>query len=386
MTSTALQIHTGEPGSAPARLSPIGEFGMMMDLARELVPTGFLPDHIKTPGQCVAIILQGRELGMEPMRALRSLSMVKGKVVENADSQLARFKDEGGRAAFLELDDKTATLALRHPNGDEHTESFTMVDAKAAGLLGSGMYAKYPKAMLRSRCITAGLKSLGWSGAVGNYDPDEAAAFTPSAPARVEGEQRADPTSRPTTSGPAASDTAAATANSVSRDDGEMTLARALELPLMGRAESWANHGTKPLKDCPDKVLKQARHFFRDKVAEGANPRMEEQLAAIALVMDDREKNSPQESLPLAGKPVAETPAPAAAPAPAAEEKAAEQDEPFELASEAQRKTLKALLANELLQPQVKAELIGKLESQQLNSADAMAQAIATAENNMMPF
>jgi hypothetical protein len=133
-------------------------------------------------------------------------------------------------------------------------------------------------------------------------------------------------------------------------------------------------------------VLKQARHFFRDKVAEGANPRMEEQLAAIALVMDDREKNSPQESLPLAGKPVAETPAPAAAPAPAAEEKAAEQDEPFELASEAQRKTLKALLANELLQPQVKAELIGKLESQQLNSADAMAQAIATAENNMMPF
>lgn len=151
-------------------------FAEMMKMGEALVGTGFLPDHIKTGAQCAAIILTGQELGMTPMRAVRSLQMVKGKVTESADSQLARFKAAGGKAKFLRLDAKGAELWLQHPNGDEHTETWTVEDAKAAGLSG-GMHSKYPKAMNRSRVITAGLKSLGWDGAVGAYDPDEARAF-----------------------------------------------------------------------------------------------------------------------------------------------------------------------------------------------------------------
>jgi hypothetical protein len=37
------------------------------------------------------------------------------------------------------------------------------------------MYLKHPKAMLRSRAITAGLKSVGWEGGSGVYDPSELA-------------------------------------------------------------------------------------------------------------------------------------------------------------------------------------------------------------------
>jgi uncharacterized protein (DUF3820 family) len=149
------------------------DYTALMALSRELVPTGFLPEHIKTPGQAVAIILTGRELGMAPMRALRSLIMVKGKVTENADSQLARFKSDGGRAKFTTLDEQSAVLALTHPNGDTHTETFTLEDAKRAGLLSSMGWQKFPKAMLRSRAITAGLKSVGWEGGTGVYDPAE---------------------------------------------------------------------------------------------------------------------------------------------------------------------------------------------------------------------
>jgi len=139
----------------------------------QAVKTGMLPDHIKTGWQFAVIAATGHELGMQPMRAIRSLAMVKGKVVESADSQLARFKAAGGRSQFEVLDETKAILHLIHPNGDKHTESFTIEDAKRAGLSSNSNYSKFPKAMLRSRAITAGLKSVGWEGAVGAYDPDE---------------------------------------------------------------------------------------------------------------------------------------------------------------------------------------------------------------------
>lgn len=162
---------------APVAMTPDMSFDTMMAMGDKLASTGFLPAHIRTGAQAAAIILTGRELGMQPMRALRSLVMVKGKVTESADSQLSRFKADGGHASFTSLTEAEAVLVLRHPNGDEHTERFTMQDAQRAGI-ATDMYKKYPKAMLRSRAITAGLKSLGWEGGVGMYDPDEL-GFTP---------------------------------------------------------------------------------------------------------------------------------------------------------------------------------------------------------------
>ncbi len=163
-------------------------FEQVVAMGNVLVATGFLPEHIKNGGQAAAIIMTGNELGMQPMRALRSLAMVKGKVTEYADSQLARFKADGGRAQWKKLDEKIAVLWLKHPNGDEHEETFTLADAERAGLTKASrsgepsMFSKFPKAMLRSRAITAALKSIGWEGGVGTSDPDEARAFAPNAP------------------------------------------------------------------------------------------------------------------------------------------------------------------------------------------------------------
>jgi len=163
-------------------------FADMLAMGNTLVTTGFLPVAIKTGAQAAAIILTGRELGMQPMRALRSLNMVKGKVTEAADSQLARFKTDGGRAVWKQLDATAAVLHLVHPNGDEHTETFTMADARAAGLTlphengERSMYEKHAKAMMRSRTITAGMKSIGWEGGSGVYDPDELPPSTPASP------------------------------------------------------------------------------------------------------------------------------------------------------------------------------------------------------------
>lgn len=169
--------------------TPQPSFTELVTMGDHLVKTGFLPDHVKNGPQFAAIVMTGFELGMSPMRAVRSLRLVKGKVEESADSQLARFKASGGRAGFERLDDEGAVLRLRHPNGDEHIETWTREDSMRAGLLtphkgGDTLHHRYPKAMMRSRVITAGLKSIGWDGAVGAYDPSEVAEFDPP-PAKI---------------------------------------------------------------------------------------------------------------------------------------------------------------------------------------------------------
>jgi len=152
---------------------PEQSFESLIIMGDALQKTGFLPSHIRNGVSFAAIVLMGRELGMGTMAACRKLQVIKGTVTERADSQLARFKSCGGKSQFQKLTATEAVIWLRHPNGAEHTETFTFEDAKRAGLASNDNYAKHPKAMLRSRAITAGLKSIGWEGAVGIYDPDE---------------------------------------------------------------------------------------------------------------------------------------------------------------------------------------------------------------------
>lgn len=163
-----------QPTMALERRGPVGDsYESLMALAKDLCATGFLPEAVKTPAQAVAIILTGRELGLGPMQSLRSICIIKGKPELAADLQLSIFHRDGGRSKWLALTEQKAVLWLKHPNGDEHTETFTMDDARRAGLAVGQNWQKYPKAMLRSRAITAGLKSAGFEPLSGAYAPGE---------------------------------------------------------------------------------------------------------------------------------------------------------------------------------------------------------------------
>lgn len=87
-----------------------------------------------------------------------------------------------------------------------------------------------------------------------------------------------------------------------------LDLRAAKNIPLMGATTSWDGWGQRPLGACPDKVLRAARRFFLEKVRENEQARrdgapsvlrMVQQLDAIALILLDREANSPQQVLAL---------------------------------------------------------------------------------------
>lgn len=274
MTSVAVRPTESEAFTVVDPMSEaVEQFASTLHLAAALVKSGFLPKAINTPEKAVAVMLAGKEMGIGPMLALRSINIIDGKPVVSADLQLARFKANGGRAMFTHLDAMHATLHLKHPNGDEHTESFTMEDAKAAGLTTKQNWRQFPKAMLRSRVITAGLKSIGYEPTCGIYDPDEADHFAPAPrPTLPDAQPTATVTEEPATTGGEGAD--------VPHD-----LAWARALPLAGKSDKWNNNGGKPIGDVPGKILAAAKDWMTGKLGDTGDERLAEQIEAIALVL-----------------------------------------------------------------------------------------------------
>lgn len=162
-----------------ARPVNASEWQVMREQAGILVKTGFLPEAIRTPEQAIAIMLKGRELNVPAMYALSNIVVIKGKPVANSELMLALiYRDHGDNAIrFTQSDEKVCTIAYRRQSWAEpEMFSFSMEDAKQAGLLSNQTWQKYPKAMLRARCISA-VARMAFADTIGGlYTPEELGA------------------------------------------------------------------------------------------------------------------------------------------------------------------------------------------------------------------
>lgn len=148
-------------------------------LMERLAGTGFLPEAVKTPGQALAIVLAGRELGLGTMASLRGINLIKGRVSISASTQLSLMLRAGIRIKWIETSATRAILELSRDGSSPYRSTFTIEEARAAGLIttnrdGSpGNWTKYPAAMLRARAITAGARAYAADLLDGCYDPEE---------------------------------------------------------------------------------------------------------------------------------------------------------------------------------------------------------------------
>lgn len=151
--------------------------------ARYLLKSGLCPDALKTPEAVLFVILAGRDLGLSPVASLRGITIIKGKIECSADLQLSLFHRATGRSRWEELTDQRAALRLEAPwLSAPHVSVFTMADAQRGNLV-SDTYRRFPKAMLRSRAITQGLKDIGFDATAGCYAPGEISGIEPVAAA-----------------------------------------------------------------------------------------------------------------------------------------------------------------------------------------------------------
>jgi hypothetical protein len=154
--------------------SQVVEWDRELRGATYLMRSGLCPSGVKSPEAALFIILAGRDLGLSPVASLRNIHIIQGKVELSADMQLSLFASRGGKFKWLVVSETEATIELHAPwLLAPHVSKWTMADAQRAKLGGGDNWQKYPKAMLRSRAITAGLKDIGFDATAGVYAPGE---------------------------------------------------------------------------------------------------------------------------------------------------------------------------------------------------------------------
>lgn len=150
-------------------------FDGMMKQAEVLVRSGLLPAEVKTPAAAVAIMMTGRELSIPPMQAFRSIYVVKGKPTLSAQLMGALIFRAGHSYKVVESTNEQCTIEFKRRGGEVYSHTFTIKDADRASLMGSMTWKQYPKAMLFSRCMSAGARAFMPDVIAGMYTPEEIA-------------------------------------------------------------------------------------------------------------------------------------------------------------------------------------------------------------------
>lgn len=150
----------------------------LWEIAQRVFRAGVCPPDVRSADAAFAIMLAGAELGAKPMQALRSLSIVKGKVSLTADFTVALCV-RSPVCEWMRCIETTPERATYETKRRGHPEpsrlSWTIAQAQTAGLTGSQTWRSHPAAMLRARCASALARSVYPDLVAGVYDPDEAA-------------------------------------------------------------------------------------------------------------------------------------------------------------------------------------------------------------------
>jgi hypothetical protein len=135
----------------------------VLKLGQVFLDSGFFRD-LRSPAQAVVKLLAGRELGLEPMAAMTGIHVIEGKPALSSHLIASGIK-RSGRYDYLvreKSSDRCVIEFFRVAGGKREpigVESFSMDDAKTAGLAGKGPWRSHPKAMLFARAIGNGYRT-----------------------------------------------------------------------------------------------------------------------------------------------------------------------------------------------------------------------------------
>jgi hypothetical protein len=155
----------------------------MTEWAKVIIDSGLLPNTISEPAQVVTIIQHGKELGLSPHVALNNVNVIQGRPTLSStiigallkrrgiewiwDEDFEIIKDKEGKAA------KTTTGAANRRTTIhfywkssitdrvmEATHAVTWAQFEIAGYTTKQNWERFPKEMLRARCLSSAVRAL----------------------------------------------------------------------------------------------------------------------------------------------------------------------------------------------------------------------------------
>lgn len=156
---------------APA---PAFSFEAMQRMAVAIAKSGLF--GVKEADQALSLMMIAQAEGKHPALIARDYDIIQGRPAKKSEAILRDFQASGGKVEWHELTDKMASATFSHPLSVKPLKiEWDIPRAKMAGLMGKpgGMYEKYPRQMLRSRCISEGCRTVAPSATSGFYTPEE---------------------------------------------------------------------------------------------------------------------------------------------------------------------------------------------------------------------
>jgi len=151
-------------------------------MANAVVKSGLF--GMKTTEQATALMLIAQAEGYHPALAARDYHIIQGRPTLKAETMMARFQQQGGRVEWKTLTDEEVTATFSHPSGGSATITWTFEQARKAGLTGKDNWKNYPRAMLRARVVSEGIRTVFPGVVLGVYTPEEVQDIPSHQPAR----------------------------------------------------------------------------------------------------------------------------------------------------------------------------------------------------------
>lgn len=129
-----------------------------MKYAELLAKSSFVPKDFKgKPGDILVAVQMGAEMGLPPIQSLQNIAVINGRPSVWGDSALAICQNHPKYESIKENisgtgDSMVAECTIKRKGEEDYTVSFSVQDAKKAGLWGrQGPWSSYPKRMLQMR-------------------------------------------------------------------------------------------------------------------------------------------------------------------------------------------------------------------------------------------
>ena len=138
-------------------------FEQALTFSNYLADSDLVPKDFKgKPANCLIAMQWGAEIGLQPLQALQNLAVINGRPALWGDAVIALVRGSPLCEYVLESDDGTmATCKVKRRNEPEQVRTFSMDDAKAAGLMGkAGPWTQYPKRMRQMRARAFALRDV----------------------------------------------------------------------------------------------------------------------------------------------------------------------------------------------------------------------------------